>query len=87
MQNEPVMCVMREFPGNHFQQRILHVSRRFPRRDPGAICDAEDVRVDRYCRLSENCVEDDVRSFASHSGQSFERLARARHFTAVFVGD
>ncbi len=81
------MCVMREFPGSEFDQRIFHVSRRFPRRDPGAVGDPEDVRVDRYCRLSEDCVEDDVRSFSSYSGQSFERLARARHFTTVFVGD
>ena len=77
------MSVMREFPGNELQQRIFHVSRRFPRRDPRSIRDAEDVCVDRYCRLSENCVEDDVRSFASHSRQSFERLARARHFATV----
>ena len=82
-----MMSVMREFPGRKFQQPIFHVSRRFPRRDFRSIRDAEDVCIDRYCGLSENRVEDDVRSFTTDAGQRFERFARARHFAAVFVGD
>ena len=39
-----------------FNQRILHCPRCFPDRDTGAVGDAEDVRVDGYCRLSEDCV-------------------------------
>src|SRR3982751_6526244 len=51
VQNEPVMSVMSEFPGNEPGQRILHCPWCFPRRDFRAVGDAEDVRVDRYCRL------------------------------------
>src|SRR5262245_18415682 len=68
MKDEPVMCVMSEFSGSGSDQRIFHVSRRLPGRDPGAVGHPEYVRVDRYCRLSEDCVEDDVRSFPSDPG-------------------
>ena len=81
------MCVMSEFPGRELDQRIFHFSRGLPRRDPRAVGDAEDVSVDGYCRLAEDCVQDHVRSFATHSRKFFECLARARHFAPVFVGN
>ena len=54
-------------------------------REPGAVRDAEDVRVDRDRRLSERGVEDHVRGLAPDAGQRFERLARLGHLAAVLL--
>ena len=81
------MCVMSEFPGREPDQCVFHFSRSFAWSDPRAVGDAENVCVDGYCRLAEDCVQYHVRSFATHARKFFERLAGARDYAAVFVGD
>ena len=76
MQDEPVMCVMSEFPGRELDQCVFHFSRSFAAGDPHAVGDAEYVCVHGYCRLAEDCVQYHVRSFATHSRKFFE-FARA----------
>ena len=47
---------------------LFHLERRLAGRQPGAVTDAEDVRVDRNRVLAEGGVEYDVRRLAADAG-------------------
>ena len=51
--------------------------------EPGAIGDAEDMRVDRDARLAERRVKHDIGGLAPDSGEFFELLAGARDLAGV----
>ena len=57
-------------------QRQLDLERIFAGRQPGAVADAEQMRVDRDGRLAERDVEHDVRGLAADARQRLQRLAR-----------
>ena len=77
------MRVVLVFLGHDFQQAIFDRAHVLAGREPGAIRDAEDVRVDRDRRMTERGVENHVRGLASDARQRFQRFARFGHFAAV----
>ena len=85
VQDEPVVGVLAEFLRHVAQQLALDFERRLAGRKPGAVRDAEDMGIHGDGRLAERGVEDHVRGLATHAGQRFEVLARARHLAAVPV--
>ena len=70
------MRVPLEFGRARLLELQFDLERRLAGREPGAVADAEDVRVDRDRRLAERDVEHDVRGLAADARQRFERLAR-----------
>src|SRR4029078_480582 len=83
VQDQPVMGVAQEFRRNELEQLVLDRARILSRRDPGPVCDAEYVRVDRDGRLSKRRIQHYVRRLAADAGQALERFARGRDFAAV----
>ena len=70
--------------GRHaLQQLQLDGQRRFARRQPGAVADAEDVRVHRHRRLAKGHVQHHVGGLAAHAGQRLKLGAGAGHLAAV----
>src|SRR5829696_5708638 len=53
--------------------------------EPGAIADAENVRVDCNGRLAEGDVENDIGGLAPYTGQRLQRFARRRHLAAMLL--
>jgi len=74
-----------EFFGNDLFKLILHLARVFARRQSGAICDAEDMRIDRYCRQTKSDVQDDIRGFSSNAGESLKRFAVSWYFSLMLL--
>ena len=72
---------------HHFQQFHLDFDGRFAGRQPGAIADAKDMRVDGDGRFAEGNIEHDVRGLAAHSRQSFQRLAVMRNHAAMLADE
>ncbi|MCY1294272.1 hypothetical protein D9M70_435630 [compost metagenome] len=52
-------------------------------RQPGAVRDPEDVRIDRNGGLAERRIEDHVGGLAAHARQRFQRFAVGRDLAAV----
>src|SRR6516164_84480 len=77
VQNKPVMGMTFVFGRNHLFEPALHLKRRFPDRESGAIADPEDVRV--YCDrgLAERDVENHIRGLATDPRQCLECLTAA----------
>src|SRR3546814_9008142 len=50
----------------------LNLLRRLAAGQPGAVADAQDMRVDRESLLTEPAVEHDIGGFAPHAGQRSE---------------
>ena len=82
-QDQPMVRILQEFPGNAALEFILDCARRGAVGQAGAIGDAVHVRVDRDRGLAETGVEHDVGRLAADAGQLFERLAVLRHTAAV----
>ncbi len=78
------MRVLAKLLRHELEELLLDFLGRFSRGEARAIGDAEDVRVDRNCRLSECDVEDDVGGLAADARQSFERGAVGGNTAAVF---
>src|SRR6266566_253823 len=83
VQNQPVVRVNFVMVGHHLIELHLHFERREPGRKPGAVADAEDMRIDRDGRLAERLVEHYVGALAPDAGQRLERFALARHLAAM----
>ena len=54
-------------------------------REPGAVADAEDVRVDREGLLMECGVEDDVRRLSTDAGKLLQLLTRAGNLAPMIA--
>ena len=65
------------------EQLVFHLPRRLARREPGAIGDTKDVRVDRDNGFPEGRVENDIRRLAANARQCFEGRTIPWNFTAV----
>ena len=52
-------------------EHVLDLARRPARRQPGAVADAEQMRVDGDGRLAEGDVEHDIGGLAADAGQRF----------------
>ncbi len=87
VQDQPVVRVEQVGRRHAPQQPLLDRQRRAPRRQPAAVGDAKDMRVDGDRRLAESDVEDDVGGFAADPGQGLERLAGARHRAAMLLDE
>ena len=79
--------ILLEFVGHELEQALLDRIHVLARGDPGAVGDAEYMRVHGNRRLTECDVQHDIRRFAPDPGQAFERFACCRHFTAMLVDD
>jgi hypothetical protein len=53
-----MMRVFTEFFGRETQQPLFHLERRFAFGNAGAICDAEDMRIDGDSRFAEGGIQD-----------------------------
>ncbi len=71
-----VLLVLRR---HHLLQFGFDLKRGLAGGHPGAVADAENMRIDRNCRFAESNVEHDIRGFAANAGKRFQRIARARH--------
>ena len=69
--------------GHALHELHLHGQRRLARCQARAVAHAEDVRVHGHGGLAKGHVEHHVGGLASHAGQGFQLLARARHLAAV----
>ena len=80
---------MREAPlfaRDELRDVVLDAARRRGEGEPQPVRHAEDVRIDRERGLGKGDRHHDVGGLAADAGKRFERLAFARHFTAV-LGD
>src|SRR5271169_4570814 len=68
MQNKPMMGVQLEVRRHHLLEFLLDLEWIFSGRQPGAVADAEDVRVDRDGRLAERDIEHHIGGLASDPG-------------------
>ena len=73
----------RYFSGTTSSNLHFDIERRLAGREPGAVADAENVRIDRDGRLAESDIEHDVRGLAADAGQRFQRLAIVRDLAAM----
>ena len=79
------MGIVLEAFGRAGDQRIFDGARRLAWCQPGAVADAEHMRIHRDGRFAEGDVEHDVGGLAAHAGQGFQRLAIRWHFAAVLI--
>ena len=84
-QDQPVVGVDAEFLRNGLEQLLFHFQHGFARRQPGAVGDPEDMRVDRHRRLAESGVQNDVCGLAAHARQGFERGALGGNLAVVQI--
>ena len=68
VQQQPVMRILEKFGRRVGDERLLHLERRSPGREPGTVGDPEDVRVDGDLRLTEHHVENDVGGLSPDTG-------------------
>jgi hypothetical protein len=85
VQNQPVVRVAAEGPGHNLLQLQLDLQRVLARCEPGAISDAEDVRVDRERLFSESRVQNDVGGLAPNAGKLLQLFAGARDLAAMIA--
>ena len=78
MQLEVVRC--------DFLQLALNLNHVFPRGQPRAVADAENMRVDSYGWVPESHVEHHIRRFPPHAGKRLHGLAVFWNLTAM-IGD
>ena len=78
-----MMRVEQVVPGHAAHEPFFHLEDVLARCEPGAIANAEDVRVDRHHRLAENGVEHHIGGLAADAGQGLECFAIGRYFAAV----
>ena len=83
VQDQPVVRIDAVALGNAREQPGLDFQLVAPRRQAGAVGNAEDMGVDRHRRLAERDVEHHVGGLAADARQSLQGLARARHLAAV----
>ena len=67
-----MVCVALESLGYARKQAQLHFQRILAGREPGAVGDAKDVRIDGHGGRAEGHIHDDVRCFASHTREALE---------------
>src|SRR5688572_11534870 len=79
------MGVALEGLGHDLLELELDLERRLARRQPGAIADTKDMRVDRDGRLAKSDVEHDIGGLAADARKLLEQSALARHLAAIFV--
>src|SRR4051794_30148375 len=73
MQDQPVMRVLQELRRRRLEKLLFHFNDILSGREPCAVRDAEDVRVDGHGGLAEGRVEDDVGRLAPDAGQALQR--------------
>ena len=66
---------------------LLDLVRSLARRQPGAVADAKDMRVDREGFFAPCGVEDDVRGLATDSGQRLQLFPRSWNVAAVLIDE
>ena len=71
-----------ELRRDHPLKAKFDLKRRFAGREPGAIGDAKDMRIDCHGRFAIGHVEHDIRSLAAGARQLFNLGAGARHLAA-----
>ncbi len=71
--------------GKDLFEPVFHLARRLAGRDPGAVADAEDMRVDGDGRFAERDVKDDIGGLTPDAGKFFQGIAGLWNLTAVFV--
>src|SRR3546814_16987464 len=86
-EDQPVGGVTARGAGRDPRERILDLARGPAAGEPGAVGNAKDMGVDRDGFLAKGDVHDDISSLASDAGQSFKRLAAARHLSALLVDE
>src|SRR3546814_8063685 len=87
VEDQPVVGVTAIGAGRDPLERILDLARGPAAGEPGAVGNAKDMGVDRDGFLAKGDVHDDISSLASDAGQSFKRLAAARHLSAILVDE
>ena len=65
MQDQPVVRVAQVVRWNHRKQAVLDLPHVASRCQPGAVGDAEDVRIHRYRRFAERRIQHDVGGLAT----------------------
>ena len=85
MQDQPMMRVLQEFRRNMLEQALLDRERGLALRQPGAICNPEDMRVHGHRRFAERRVQHHVRGLATDPRQGFQRCALTWHRAAVLL--
>src|SRR3954466_6050326 len=85
VQDQPVVRVLQELGRRELEELQLDFQRVLAGRQLGAVCDAEDVRIDRHRGLAEGGVQHHVRRLAPDAGQRLERFAILWHGAAVLL--
>ena len=85
MQNQPVVGILEERPGDPLHQAVLYLAHGSPGGDADPVTDPEDVGVHRDHGFTECGVEDHVRGFPPDAGQRLQGLAGLRDLPAVLL--
>ena len=85
VQDQPVMGMDAERRGRRLVQLEFDRQHRLALGQPGAVADAEDMRVDREGLLPEGGVEHHIGGLAPDPRQALERGAILGHFAAIVV--
>ena len=85
MQDQPVVGVDLVLGGDVLEQCQFHRQRRLALAEPGAVADAEDMRVDGDGRLAKGGVEHHIGGLAADARQRLQRFAVARHLAAMLL--
>ncbi len=80
-----MVCVDQILRRNSFEQLHFHRQWGLAGRQPRAIADTEDVRIDRHRRFTKGNIQHHVGSFAPNARQSLERRSISGHHTAVLL--
>ena len=81
------MRIVNEFRRSELHELALDFLRRLPGREPGAVGNAKDMRVDRNRRVAEGDVEHHVGGLASDPRQFYQRRMIGRHFASMLVDE
>lgn len=79
------MGVAQIFFGNNFQEAFLHLVGRFPRGQPGAVSQAEEMGINGDGRRSKDDVQNHIGGFAAYAGKGLEGFTFAWNPAAVFL--
>jgi hypothetical protein len=85
VQDQPVVRVAPERLRHDLVELRFDLVRRLAGREPGAVADAEDVRVDSKGFLTESCIEDNIRRLAADARQRLQLFTSRRDLSAVLV--
>ena len=77
------MGMQLKFRRHDLHQFILYRIRRFARRQPAPIRDTKNMRIHGHGRLPEGHIQNDIRRFAPHAGQTHQIFPRIRHLAAI----